>query len=177
MSGQGWRKLETDEPIDLEAGGIRPKSLQQQHSAERAKMVQQAVGNLQPPEWFLEEHIAKQHRDIARTFTSVEEPGEAPDTQKMQRAIAEKLRQISDLEAKIASGHTPTPEQEEDLSKKAELEAQLAALGALLPQCSNKWAQMQCARDLSVSWESNKVYQAIWEERNTDQLRSSCGSR
>eukprot|EP01044_Picomonas_judraskeda_P011121 COSAG03_NODE_1486_length_3996_cov_7.419040_3_plen_1027_part_00 len=117
--------------------------------------------NLQPPEWFLEEHIAKQHRDIARTFTSVEEPGEAPDTQKMQRAIAEKLRQISDLEAKIASGHTPTPEQEEDLSKKAELEAQLAALGALLPQCSNKWAQMQCARDLSVSWESNKVYQAI----------------
>ena len=56
-------------------------------------------------------------------------PDTAPDTQKMQRAITKKLRQISDLEAKIASGHTPTPEQEEKLSKKAELEAQLAALG------------------------------------------------
>lgn len=55
-------------------------------------------------------------------------PDPAADTQKMQRAITKKLRQISDLEAKIASGHTPTPEQEEKLSKKAELEAQLAAL-------------------------------------------------
>ena len=50
------------------------------------------------------------------------------DPAKKKRALAKKLKQISELEAKIAGGHTPTPEQEEKLSKKADLEAQLAEL-------------------------------------------------
>ncbi len=51
-----------------------------------------------------------------------------PDPAKKKRALAKKLKQISELEAKIAGGHTPTSEQEEKLSKKADLEAQLAEL-------------------------------------------------
>jgi hypothetical protein len=47
---------------------------------------------------------------------------------KKKRALAKKLKQITELEAKIAGGHTPTPEQEAKLAKKGELEAQLAAL-------------------------------------------------
>ena len=52
-----------------------------------------------------------------------------PDTAKKKRALTKKLKQIIELEAKVASGHSPTPEQEDKLSKKAEIEAQLAALG------------------------------------------------
>lgn len=62
------------------------------------------------------------------------EPEPAPaagpeDSAKKKRALAKKLKQIVELEAKVAGGHTPTPEQEQKIAKKADIQAQLDALG------------------------------------------------
>lgn len=67
--------------------------------------------------------------EVAAAPAPQPEPASAVDPAKKRRALAKKLKQIGELEAKIADGHTPTLEQEEKLSKKAELEAQLAELG------------------------------------------------
>ena len=53
----------------------------------------------------------------------------ADATAKQRRKLLKTLKQITELEAKIAGGATPTPEQEAKLARKPGLEAELAALG------------------------------------------------
>eukprot|EP01044_Picomonas_judraskeda_P016111 COSAG03_NODE_2810_length_2438_cov_2.114579_2_plen_88_part_00 len=48
MSGQGWRKLETDDPIDLESGGTVDGGANGEHLVEAAALDSVADGRPQP---------------------------------------------------------------------------------------------------------------------------------